>query len=69
VYLRTSADEIIARLGNGEGRPLLQGDPAQSVPKLLTERAPAYETAADLTIDTDGRSPDELAAEIAERLA
>lgn len=69
VYLRTSADELIARLGNGEGRPLLKGDPARSVPKLLTERAPAYETAADITVDTDGRSPDEVAAEIAERLA
>jgi shikimate kinase len=68
VYLRTSADELIARLGRGEGRPLLGGDPARSVPKLLTERAPAYETAADLTVDTDGRSPDEVAAEIAERL-
>ena len=68
VYLRTTADELIARLGRGEGRPLLQGDPATAVPKLLTERAPAYETAADLTVDTDGRSPDEVAAEIAERL-
>ena len=68
VYLRTTADELIARLGRGEGRPLLEGDPARAVPKLLTERSPAYETAADLTVDTDGRGPDEVAAEIAERL-
>jgi shikimate kinase len=68
VYLRTSADELVARLGRGEARPLLQGDPARSVPKLLTERAPVYETAADLTVDTDGRSPAEVAAEIAEQL-
>jgi shikimate kinase len=69
VYLRTSADELIARLGRGEGRPLLGGDPAQSVPKMLAERAPAYETAADLVVDTDGRAPDEVAAEITEKLA
>ncbi|MFY9587732.1 MAG: shikimate kinase [Actinomycetota bacterium] len=69
VYLRTSPDELVARLGNGEGRPLLAGDPKTAVPKLLAERAPAYETAADLVVDTDGRSPAEIATEIAEKLA
>jgi len=69
VYLRTSADELIARLGRGEGRPLLGGDPEEAVPRLLSERAPAYETAADVTVDTDGRGPDDVATEIAERLA
>jgi shikimate kinase len=69
VYLRASAPELIARLGNGEGRPLLAGDPKTVVPRLLAERAPAYETAADLVVDTDGRNPDEIAADIAERLA
>lgn len=68
VYLRTSPDELIARLGRGEGRPLLGGDPATAVPRMLSERAPAYETAADLVVDTDGRAPDEVATEIAERL-
>jgi shikimate kinase len=69
VYLRTSADELIARLGNGEGRPLLEGDPAKAVPRILSQRAPAYETAADVVVDTDGRSPADVAAEIAEKLA
>jgi len=69
VYLRTSADELIARLGNGEGRPLLAGDPSEAVPRMLSERAPAYETAADVVVDTDGRAPAEVAEEIAEKLA
>jgi shikimate kinase len=69
VYLRTSVDELVARLGSGEGRPLLRGDPAESVPRLLAERAPAYETAADLIVDTDGRAPGEVARDILERLA
>lgn len=68
VYLRTSVDELIARLGAGEGRPLLRGDPAEAVPRLLSERVPAYETAAELIVDTDGRTPDDVANEIAERL-
>lgn len=69
VYLRTSVEELVARLGSGEGRPLLAGDPAEAVPRLLAERSPAYETAADLVVDTDRRSPDDVAADIAERLA
>jgi shikimate kinase len=68
VYLRTSVEELIARLGSGEGRPLLRGDPAELVPRLLAERAPAYETAADLIVDTDSRTPSDVANEIAERL-
>jgi len=68
VYLRTSADELIARLGRGEGRPLLGGDPAEAVPRMLSERAPAYETAAEVTVDTDGRSPEDVAQEIAGQL-
>ncbi len=68
VYLRTSVEELIARLGSGEGRPLLRGDPAEIVPKLLSERAPAYESAAELIVDTDGRTPDDVAGEIVERL-
>jgi shikimate kinase len=68
VYLRTSADELIARLGRGEGRPLLGGNPAEAVPRMLSERAPAYETAAEVTVDTDGRSPEDVAEEIAGQL-
>jgi shikimate kinase len=68
VYLRTSAEELIARLGNGEGRPLLGGDPSEAVPRMLSERAPAYETAADVVVDTDGRAPADVAEEIAGRL-
>jgi shikimate kinase len=69
VYLRTSVDELVARLGDGRGRPLLASDPAEAVPRLLHRRAPVYESAADLIVDTDGRTPAEVAAEIAERLA
>jgi shikimate kinase len=69
VYLRTSPEVLLDRVGGGQGRPLLAGDPAQVVPRLLAERAPAYETAADLVVDTDGRAPADIAAEIAEKLA
>ncbi len=68
VYLRASAGELVGRLGPGEGRPLLGGDPAEAVPRLLAERETAYEAAADIVVDTDARTPAEIAAEVAERL-
>ena len=69
VYLRTSPNELIARLGTGENRPLLGADPAKAVPKVLSERATAYETAPDVVVDTDGKAPDEVAATIAKEIA
>ncbi|MGH2786151.1 MAG: shikimate kinase [Actinomycetota bacterium] len=68
IYLRTSVEELIARLGEGEGRPLLNGDPAENVPRLLSQRAPAYESAAEVIVDTDGRTPTDVADEIVKRL-
>jgi shikimate kinase len=69
VFLRTSADELIRRLGEGRGRPLLEGSVSDAVPRLLAERGPAYDAAADLVVDTDGRDPDALAEQIARELA
>jgi shikimate kinase len=69
VFLRTGADELIRRLGDGKGRPLLGGDVSEAVPRLLAERGPAYDAAADLVVDTDGRDPGDLADQIARELA
>ncbi len=66
VYLRTSAEALHARVGDGGGRPMLS-DPA-AFDRLLVERVPAYESAADVIVDTDGRTPTEIAATILERV-
>jgi len=64
VYLRTSPGEILARLGDAPDRPLLRGKAGRAVPALLAERSPAYQSAADLIVDTDGKSAGEVADEI-----
>jgi shikimate kinase len=69
VFLRTSVDELVRRLGDGKGRPLLGGKPSEAVPRLLAERGPAYDAAADLVVDTDGRDPADLADQIVRVLA
>lgn len=66
VYLRSSPEQLRARLSDDTARPLL-ADPA-AFDRLLAERTPAYEAAADLIVDTDDRTPAEIAADILARL-
>ncbi len=63
-YLRTSAAEILGRVGVGAGRPMLQPDPAAAVARLLAQRSHLYEAAATSVVDTDGHSIDEVAAAV-----
>jgi shikimate kinase/3-dehydroquinate synthase len=71
VYLRARPETLAARIGAGEGRPLLAGlDPAAREAKLralLAEREPAYRSAA-LVIDTDALDAAAVAAELVQRL-
>lgn len=69
VFLRVGLSDAVKRVGLGSGRPLLLGNVRARLKALLDERAPVYESVATLTIDTDGRTADEVAAEIRELLA
>jgi shikimate kinase len=64
--LRATIDTIVDRVatrGDAGTRPMLAGDDVRgTVQRLLDERAPAY--AAFRAIDTDGRAPADIAAEI-----
>jgi shikimate kinase len=63
IYLRTSPSAALARLGEAiADRPLLSSaaDPLTALEALLIRRSEAYE-AADHVLDTDGRSPAEVA--------
>ena len=62
--LTASATEIINRLGQGKGRPLLQGENALSkVRELLKERSPLYAEVLH-KISTDGKKPQKIVQEI-----
>lgn len=66
VYLRAELDTLRARLRTPKGRPLLRARGA--LERLHAERSPAYEAAADVVVDVDGATPDEVAAAIIEAL-
>jgi 5-deoxy-5-amino-3-dehydroquinate synthase len=59
VWLRAEPGVLAERAARGEHRPLLDGDPAGAMRRLLAEREPLYRAAADTVVDVDGRSPGE----------
>lgn len=69
VFLRVGLSEAVKRVGLGTSRPLLLGNVRSRIKALLDERTPVYESVATLSVDTDDRSPEDVAAEIVERLS
>ena len=69
IYLETGFTAAAKRVGLGQARPLLIGNPRATLKILLDRRIPVYQRLATFTVGTDGREPAEIAAEIARRLA
>ena len=68
VFLRVGLADAVKRVGLGTGRPLLLGNVRARVKQLLDERTPVYEGLARISVDTDGRTPQDVVAEISSRL-
>jgi shikimate kinase len=66
IFLRSSFKEIANRLQGDGSRPLFQNK--RQAEALYTFRQPLYEAYADLIIDVDGISPDQIASEITTRI-
>jgi shikimate kinase len=66
VYLRTSFDTLAARIGDLETRPLFKN--RLNARALYEQRHPIYERWADVAIDTDTLSPDDVCSAIISKL-
>jgi shikimate kinase len=66
VWLRAQPGELVDRLSGMEGRPLLDSadDLEATLRDLAIRRSGNYRSLADHTVDVDGRTPEDLAAEI-----
>ena len=69
VFLQVGLSEAVKRVGLGVGRPLLLGNVRSRIKALLDERAPIYREVASDVVDTDDRSPEDVAEEIVRLLA
>lgn len=63
VYLKASLEEIKRRVQNLPKRGIA-GPPGITLDKLYEERAPLYERVSDITIDSDGKTPEQVIEEI-----
>ena len=68
VFLRVGLADAAARVGLGASRPLLLGNVRGTMKVLLDERSAVYESVSSAVVDTDGRTPDEVAALVEEAL-
>lgn len=65
VYLRVSYDQALERVRSDESRPMLRRPDLAAVYRA---RESVYEASSTVTVDTDGRLPDEVARTVLERL-
>jgi len=67
VWLLASSNELASRLVQDDSRPLLAGgDKTATLERLGAQREPAYDAAAHLRVDTEGRTVDEVADVVVE---
>lgn len=64
VFLDVGLADAAKRVGLARDRPLLLGSPRAELNRLLSERRPRYEEVATVTIPTDGRAPEDVAADV-----
>ncbi len=65
VFLDVGIADASKRVGFDQSRPLLAVNPRASWVRLMNERRPVYERVATFRVDTAGRTPGEVAAEVA----
>jgi shikimate kinase len=68
VFLSVELADAVKRVGLGAGRPLLTINPRATLRHLMEQRRPLYAEVATHTVATDGRTPAEIAAELAATL-
>jgi len=70
IFLKTSIEQITVRIGDDKSRPSLNGKKSfiDEMQEIWIMRKPIYEQTADIIIETDDKSQEEVADEIINRL-
>ena len=69
VFLKATPETIYERVKNSTDRPILNGHMnVEYIAQLMEKRRALYEGAADITIETDGKTKEEICSEIICRL-
>lgn len=68
VFLDVGISDAAKRVGFAASRPLLSVNPRAQWTALMATRRPVYERVATFTVNTAAREPDEIVAEVVDRL-
>ena len=68
VYLRANLKTLLERLEGDNSRPLLAGNMSDRLSELFEKRVHVYEHVADIIVDTDGLTPNEVLESIFSKL-
>ncbi len=65
VFLSVGLSDAAKRVGLSRDRPVLALNPRASLRTLLEQRIPLYREVADVEVETDGKTPHQVADEVA----
>jgi len=66
-WLKVSVDTLLERIGDDPSRPSLTGKSRrQDMESVMKERVSLYDGAADFAVETEGKTPEDIAAEVIE---
>lgn len=68
-FLKVGMADAAKRVGLGQGRPMLLGNVRSRMKTLLDERLPRYLDVADVVVETNGRTPEQVAGEVLQALS
>ena len=68
VFLDVGIADAASRVGFNRSRPLLAVNPRAQWTRMMEVRRPTYERLATFSVQTTGRTPQDIAAEIVQRL-
>lgn len=68
VFLDVDLAHAASRVGLNRDRPLLIGNPRAQLKALMDARRPVYQDVATHVVDTSGRTPAEIAADVTDKV-
>ena len=69
ILLHATPEAILERVKDDNNRPLLRGNKnVEFISKMMEQRRPKYEAAADIVIQTDAKTADMICKEIFEKI-
>jgi shikimate kinase len=61
IWLQAPTSVLATRVGDGDGRPMVTGDPVDALERLAAAREGVYSAAADAVVDADAGGIDDVA--------